>query len=344
MRTLRLNADEPACIQQAAEILRLGGIVAFPTETVYGLGANALDIAAVQKIFTAKERPTWDPLIVHIASPQMLHTVAASLPHNFDSLARTFMPGPLTLLLPRSSRIPGSVTSERDKVAVRIPRHPVALELIRQCGFPIAAPSANRFGHTSPTTAAHVLEDLDGRIDAVLDGGECEVGVESTVLDATVIPPLILRQGGITREQLNVLLGHVNVFRPQERSIDIHPKGKIVDSLAAPGMTDRHYAPKATVRLIDGNRGMLSQALNCGKGKIGLLAPTTWPAQMGLSGRIVSFDWGPWNDWAVLAHRLYNGLRWLDNQKVDVIFAPLPPEEGLGAALRDRLMKAANPK
>lgn len=344
MRTLRLNADDPACLKQAVEILRHGGLVAFPTETVYGLGANALDAVAVQKIFTAKDRPSWDPLIVHIASPQMLHTVAASLPRIFDSLARKFMPGPLTLLLPRALRIPDLVTSGRDKIAVRMPRHDVALELIRQCGFPLAAPSANRFGHTSPTAANHVLEDLDGRIDAVLDGGECEVGVESTVLDVTAVPPLILRQGGITREQLEELLGHVDVFRPKDQSAEkIHPSN-MVASQSAPGMSERHYAPQAIVLLVEGNREKLSQVLKSMKGKVGLLAPTMWPAQMGISGRFVSFDWGPWNDWHMLAHRLYNGLRWLDNQKVDVIIAPLPPEEGLGAALRDRLMKAAKPQ
>jgi len=265
------------------------------------------------------------------------------LPPIFDSLARTFMPGPLTLLLPRSPFIPDVVTSGRDKVAMRMPRHPVALELIRQCDFPIAAPSANRFGHTSPTTAAHVLEDLDGRIDAVLDGGECEVGVESTVLDVTVAPPLILRQGGITREQLENVLGHVNVFRSKGLQSDAQANDSFVNAQAAPGMADRHYAPLAIVQLVEGDREHLAQALKNVKGKVGLLAPTTWPAQMGLSGRFVSFDWGPWNDWPMLAHRFYNGLRWLDDQKVDVIIAPLPPEEGLGAALRDRLMKAAKP-
>src|SRR5258708_2132264 len=189
-------------IARAAQILREGGLVAFPTETVYGLGADATNPAAVESIFAAKDRPHSDPLIVHIADSDGLWQVAAEAPPAAQALAARFWPGPLTLVLPRAAGIPASVAAGGATVGVRVPRHPVALALLRAVGVPVAAPSANRFMHTSPTTAAHVLADLDGRIDCVLDGGPCEVGVESTVLDLTSDPPRVLRPGGVTLEAL----------------------------------------------------------------------------------------------------------------------------------------------
>src|SRR5579864_4153557 len=239
MQTLRLYANDAGAIEQAARIIRSGGLVACPTETVYGLGANALDAVAVQKIFAAKERPLWDPLIVHVSSREMLELLTMQLPAQFENLFSTFMPGPLTLVVSKRATVPDVVTAGRNTVAVRFPAHPVAQRLIAASELPVAAPSANRFQHVSPTTAEHVLADLDGRIEAVLDGGPCPIGVESTVLDLTVAVPRILRQGAVTAELLELVLGEVFV-------------ADVVSSLqeegvAAPGMMSRHYAPRVTL-------------------------------------------------------------------------------------------------
>jgi len=224
MKTLRLVVD-PAnlesseaerALEQAAQIMRAGGLVALPTETVYGLGANALDAAAVERIFKAKERPSWDPVIVHVAGADggaaMLEGLVRDVPEAARKLMKAFWPGPLTLLLPRTAAVPDAVTAGRPLVGVRMPAHPVALELIRRAGIPVAAPSANLFGHTSPTTAAHVLADLDGRIDAVLDAGPTEHGVESTVLDPCQIPMVIYRPGAVTSVQIRETAGRWRAF------------------------------------------------------------------------------------------------------------------------------------
>ncbi len=210
MKTLRLivdpahldTAEAQERLERGAQILRAGGLVALPTETVYGLGANALDAAAVEGIFRAKQRPAWDPVIVHIAGLEMLEGLVEEVPEAARRLMEAFWPGPLTLLLRRTRAVPDAVTAGRALVGVRMPRHPVALEVMRRAGVPVAAPSANLFGHTSPTTAAHVLEDLDGRIDAVLDAGATAHGVESTVLDCGQNPMVIYRPGAVTAEQI----------------------------------------------------------------------------------------------------------------------------------------------
>lgn len=327
MQTQRLAANRADSIERAAGTIRAGGLVAFPTETVYGLGGNALDAAAVEKIFAAKARPLWDPLIVHVNSREMLQSVAVKLPMKFEDLFAAFMPGPLTLVIPKNAIVPNVVTAGRDTVAVRFPAHPVALRLITASGVPIAAPSANRFQHVSPTTAEHVLADLEGRIEAVLDGGPCPIGVESTVLDLTA-EPRILRQGAVTAEQLKRLLGEVVVVEAVSR-----PQA----GLPSPGMMSRHYAPRTKVVLSEGRESALASVVQqrC-QHKVGVLLPSGWntPATS-------KFDWGSWGDWPVLAERLYAGLRWLDGEKPDVIVAPLPPEEGLGSAIRQRLLKAA---
>jgi L-threonylcarbamoyladenylate synthase len=327
LKTELLNAADPKAVVRAAEILRSGGLVAFPTETVYGLGANALDVDAVRRIFIAKDRPAWDPVIVHLASREMVAQVAAVLPANFETLANTFMPGPLTLLLRKTPQVPSEVTAGRGLVGIRIPAHPVAQSLIAAAGVPIAAPSANRFGKTSPTTAAHVLADLDGRIDAVLDAGATTLGVESTVLDLTTAPPTILRQGGVTREQLEQVIGRVQLFAPAGTE-------DFRSGLPSPGLGLRHYAPRAKVVAVEGTPAALAAAANKHQ-RPGLMLPTGWQ----ISG--VAFDWGYWGDWSTLAARLYAGLRWLDEQNVETIIAPLPADEGLGSAIRDRLQKAA---
>lgn len=327
---MRLSAKDHGSVERAASIIRAGGLVAFPTETVYGLGGNALDGIAVRRIFMAKDRPTWDPMIVHVSSLQMLKSVTTMLPAQFDNLFAAFMPGPLTLVLPKKASLTDVVTAGRRTVAVRFPAHPVAQGLIAECEFPIAAPSANRFGHLSPTTAEHVLADLDGRINAVLDGGPCEIGVESTVLDLTRTVPRILRQGGITREQLQRFLTDVAMA-------DGNTAGRQHDGLPSPGMTLRHYAPSTKLALTAGREEALADALEERlEEKVGALVPSAWKIHAS-----VRFDWGRWGDWTTLASRLYAGLRWLDEQKLDLIIAPLPPDEGLGGTIRERLLKAS---
>ena len=319
---------------QAALIIRLGGLVAFPTETVYGLGANALDRAAILRIFEAKKRPAWDPIIVHASNLGMLRNLVRVWPAKAQALAQKFMPGPLTLLLPKRDIIPSVCTAGRDKVGVRIPAHPVARALIDASQAPLAAPSANLFGGTSPTTAAHVLDDLDGRIDAVLDAGPADVGVESTVIDPTQDDPVIYRPGGITREQIEEVIGPVHVI---EHAIsDEEPS-----SLESPGLGIRHYAPKSKLILVESEDELSEVAMTIlqhGQ-KVGLMLPSDW--LRGLQSETVVFDWGKWSEPETLAQRLYAGLRWLDEQGVEMIVAPMPPAEGLGVAIRDRLMKAA---
>ncbi|MCX6021204.1 MAG: L-threonylcarbamoyladenylate synthase, partial [Chloroflexi bacterium] len=262
---------DPEAIATAAAVLRRGGTVAFPTETVYGLGANALDPEAVERVFAAKGRPSYDPLIVHLASAADLPQVVRSVPEAARLLAAAFWPGPLSLVLPRAAVVPDIVTAGRDTVAVRVPAHPVALALIRAAGVPVAAPSANRFGHTSPTTAAHVLDDLDGRIDLALDGGPAAVGVESTVLDLSGDMPTLLRPGGVTLEQLRAVIGEVATSG--NTAIDAHA------AAPAPGMLASHYAPRAELRLFAGPRIAVLEALRheiltegyVGKKSVGLL-------------------------------------------------------------------------
>ena len=340
-RRLHLPPDatgRASAIADAAAVIRAGGLVAFPTETVYGLGAHALDANAVERIFEAKGRPHWDPLIVHVSSRRMLATVAASLPDGFETLAERFLPGPLTILVPKSPAVPDVVTAGRPTVAVRVPAHEVAHALIEQAGVPIAAPSANRFGHPSPTRAEHVLADLDGRIDLVLDGGPTWVGVESTVIDISVSPALILRPGGVSREALEAVLGRVEVFRPPLVEV---PR----ESLASPGAGIRHYAPRARLRLAETPAAILpevSALLEAGL-RVGVLLPEG-PSLPAVPPDVLTHRWGPWGDWDALARELFAGLRALDAAGVDAIVCPMPDERGLGLTLRDRLTKAARPR
>jgi L-threonylcarbamoyladenylate synthase len=347
-KTRRLSAlsDSGEGLARAAAILRDGGTVAFPTETVYGLGANALDERAVAQIFAAKERPGWDPLIVHVSDRAMLDRVATisdSLGPRVESLIAAFWPGALTLLLPRTFALPDAVTSGRPLVGVRMPAHPVALELIRLVGLPIAAPSANRFGHTSPTTAAHVLNDLDGRIDAVLDGGPASVGIESTVLDVTQSPMLIYRPGVITGRMIADVTGcAVETFQASPAS------DSAVESLPSPGVGLRHYAPLARLKLVsvpklDAPHNSLHEAIerfHAMEVVVGVMLPEDWDP----SYAEAVFPWGSWVDPDLLAQRLFAGLRALDAQAVDVIVCPVPEGDGVAAAIRDRLEKAARAK
>ena len=345
VKTLHLIVD-PACLEtpdagealeRAAAILRAGGLVALPTETVYGLGANALDRAAVERIFAAKSRPAWDPIIVHIASEAMLEGLVAEVPAAARRLMEQFWPGPLTLLLPRTAAVPDAVTAGRPLVGVRVPSHPVALELIRRAQVPVAAPSANRFGHISPTTAQHVLDDLDGRIDAVVNAGPSPRGVESTVLDPSTMT--IYRPGAVTAEQIRAVAGPVEMFENAGGLREMP-----TEALPSPGVGLRHYAPRARLVLVDApldELGMrLAQiALGIQGERIGVMLPGGVDVPGGLAEcRVVA--WGAWSRPDEMAHDLYAGLRTLDQQGCTVILCPLPVAEGIGAAIRDRLKKA----
>jgi L-threonylcarbamoyladenylate synthase len=331
------TAEAIEAIGRVAAILRAGGLVALPTETVYGLGANALDAAAVARIFAAKQRPAWDPVIVHIADLSMLDGLVEEIPEAARKLMAAFWPGPLTLLLPRTAAIPDAVTAGRPLVGVRMPAHPVALEVIRQADVPVAAPSANTFGRISPTTAAHVLEDLDGRIDAVLDAGATVHGVESTVLDPCQSPMMIYRPGAITAEQIRSVAGAVEVFKSGDR-LQETPRA----AMPSPGVGVRHYAPKARLLLIEailpelGPR-LAEAALRLPGQRIGVMLPAG--VELAIQGA-ATFAWGSWVDPEQMARELYAGLRALDAERCTVILCPLPPAEGIGAAIRDRLMKA----
>ena len=352
MKTLRLVID-PAhldtagaqdTLEQAAGILRTGGLVALPTETVYGLGANALDAAAVERIFAAKQRPAWDLIIVHVADENMLDGLVEQIPDAARKLIAAFWPGPLTLLLPRTAAVPDVVTAGRPLVGVRMPAHPVALELIRRAGVPVAAPSANLFGHISPTTAEHVLADLDGRIDAVLDAGPTEHGVESTVLDPCQSPMMIYRPGAVTSVQIRYTAGDVEMYR-DSGVLEIKPRG----SRPSPGMGLRHYAPRARLVLIESEQagGELAElaarlegaVLDLPEDQVGVMLPAEVAAPAGAAAVVA---WGRWSAPEEMARELYAGLRALDGAGCTVILCPLPPADGIGAAIRDRLEKAGN--
>ena len=346
MHTLRLNIDPEnlhtpqarAALAQASAILRRGGLVALPTETVYGLGANALETAAVERIFAAKQRPSWDPIIVHIAGPvrgnPMLSRLAVNLPANARKLMEAFWPGPLTLLLPRSAAVPDAVTAGRPLVGVRMPAHAVAFACIAEAGVPVAAPSANLFSRISPTSAQHVLQDLDGRIDAVLDAGPTQHGVESTVLDPNQSPMVIYRPGAVTAEQIRAVAGDVVLFGGGEPLTNA-PR----EALPSPGVGLRHYAPRARLILLQGSTAEMQRHIARASMdvRLGVMLPQGWHTPPSA----VAFDWGNWTVPEELAQRLYAGLRELDAQGCEVILCPLPPAEGVGAALRDRLRKAA---
>ncbi len=356
MKTLRLKVDPaqleaPAAVEaldRAAAILRLGGLVALPTETVYGLGANALDPAAVERIFAAKQRPAWDPVIVHVApletSSAMLAGLVEEVPPRAQQLIDAFWPGPLTLLLPRTCAVPDAVTAGRPLVGVRMPAHPVALTLIRRAGIPVAAPSANLFGHTSPTTATHVLDDLDGRIDAILDAGPTAHGLESTVLDPSSSPMTIYRPGAITEEQIRKVAGPVGLFHGATEARNVPP-----ESLPSPGTSRRHYAPKARVILVsapaDSLGDRLAEIASHRPGEhFGVMLPAGVHAPRSRLAGCTIYPWGQWAHPETMARALYAGLRALDAAGCTAIVCPLPPGEGIAAAIRDRLRKAAQPK
>ena len=327
-------------ITLAAEILRQGGVVAFPTETVYGLGANGLEQQAVEKIFQAKGRPSDNPLILHVASWEEVGKLVSAWPREAEILARKFWPGPLTMVLPKKGHIPSAVTAGLDTVAVRIPNHPVALALIRQAGIPLAAPSANLSGKPSPTTACHVLKDLWGKIDMIIDGGSTGIGLESTVIDLTTNVPLILRPGGVTLEELEKELGKIEIDPALGKLLakDLTPR--------SPGMKYTHYSPDADVILLIGEdqtkvqKKMKEMAISEEKkGKrVGLMI--IGQVTEDFSASIVK-SMGLEGDLETIAANLYQLLREMDRQGVDLILVEGVNYEGLGLAIMNRMEKAA---
>lgn len=322
-------------VDRAVRVLRDGGLVALPTETVYGLGADAADDAAVRRVFEVKGRPADHPLIVHLASQAQLDDWAVEVPAAARDLATAFWPGPLTLLLWRAPGVSDVVTGGRPTIAVRVPAHPVALAVLRAFGGGIAAPSANRFGRVSPTDAAHVRADLGDDVDLVLDGGPCAVGVESTIVDLTGAGPVVLRSGAITTEMLSTVLG-VPVAEHDGGSAPSAPGSE--GGARAPGMLASHYAPDARVHVVPGTEvvGVLSSLLAADEGLVGLLAPTVLD---GVPDGVVELEpVGPPEEYAAL---LYARLRQADRLGLRDLVCVAPPAEGIGAAVIDRLRRAA---
>lgn len=321
-------------IEEAADILRMGGTVAFPTETVYGLGANAMSSQAVEKIFIAKGRPSDNPLIVHIADLDGIYPLINNFSERAKILAGHFWPGPLTMVLPASPDVPSIVTAGLATVAIRMPNHPLALALIREAGVPLAAPSANISGQPSPTTAAHVMKDLQGKIDAIIDGGDAEVGVESTVIDMTEQLPVILRPGSVTREMLEAVLGEVKL----DQAINANENPR------SPGMKYQHYSPNAEVYLVLEHEKKLARKLEIildinsrHELRTAFLITKTSAAFLKTEPHFL-FTFENAED---AAHNLYHALRLCDEQGIDKIYCERYAKKDIGLAVMNRLMKAS---
>ena len=328
---VEIKKDYPQ-LQEAARLLRENEAIAFPTETVYGLGANAMNDEAIAKIFEAKGRPSDNPLIVHIGARSQLGEIVREITPVAEELMKHFWPGPLTIILPKKDGISEKVTAGLDTVGVRMPDHPVALALIEAANVPVAAPSANRSGRPSPTLAHHVYEDLNGKIAGIVDGGATGVGVESTVVDCTSEVPTILRPGGITKEQLEEVIGTVSLD-PALKDEKEKPK--------APGMKYTHYAPKAPLSIVEGSRDFIQQLVDKKKEEgytVGVL--TTEEYQHVYKADVV-LSCGVRSDLTSVATKLYDVLRTFDASEVDVIFSESFPNEGIGNAIMNRLTKAA---
>lgn len=337
MKTQVLSADDES-LSLAADLLARGELVAFPTETVYGLGANALNREAVLSIFAAKGRPADNPLIVHIWNRAQLDDLCEVTPVA-RRLMDAFWPGPLTILMEKKKAVPAEVTAGLPTVAVRMPSHPVAAAMLKACNLPIAAPSANRSGKPSPTTARHVLEDMDGRIPLIIDGGSCDVGLESTVVDVCHGRPCILRPGGVTRDMLEAVVGPVEVAGSVLRPLQAGEKA------LSPGMRYKHYSPDGQVTLVEGEETEVVEAL-------GILCRHA--RENGHTACVMCFtehvpaladcqphDIGSMHHPEEVAHRLFDTLRRLDEERMDVIFSEVMPPEGMGLAVMNRLGRAA---
>lgn len=318
---MKISHPSRRIMRKATAIIRSGGIIAFPTETVYGLGADAFNPLAVARIFEAKERPLFDPLIVHISELSQMNDLALSIDRRAGRLAGRFWPGPLTLVLPKHERVPDIVTAGLDTVAIRMPDHLIALDLIKRSGTPLAAPSANRFGYLSPTRASHVLEQLGDRVDMIIDGGDSVIGVESTIIKLEEERTVILRPGGITVEELEAVIGHVEIGT----AALAHPE--------APGQLAYHYSPTASVEIAE--NGSVIDFSRADTGYLLFRPPDhDFPRDR---TEILS----PGGDLKEAAANFFSSLHRLDKLKVKVIIAEPVPERGLGRAIMDRLRKAA---
>lgn len=339
---MKVNANQPEIdkIRIAADIIKKGGIIAFPTETVYGLGADALNPEAVMKIFVAKKRPSDNPIIVHVADKRDVYKLARKVPRAAEKLMTKFWPGPLTLILKRSAIVPDITVTGLDTIAIRMPDNKVALSLIAESKVPIAAPSANLAGKPSPTTAQHVMDDLAGRIDAILDAGPTKIGVESTVINMTTSSPQILRPGGIPYETLLSALGKVRLH-----PVVVANKKIRVAQARSPGMKHRHYAPDAEVVIVEGElKAIIKKVQELAKfyikkgKKVGIMA--TDESKSAYSANVVK-SIGSRENLATVAKNLFRLLREFDEEKVDIIIAEGIPLIGLGLTIMNRLRKAA---
>ena len=345
-QVLKINPDTPSAeiIRKAAKALRSGKLVVFPTETVYGLGANALDRTAIDRIYSAKQRPAGDPVIAHIHDVGQMETLTIKTPATAYKLAESFWPGPLTLVLCRAPGVPANIATGRETIAIRMPSHPVARALLSEADIPIAAPSANTFTRPSATTAAHVLQDLDGRVDIILDGGSTTIGLESTVLDLTGERPVVLRPGGLIMEDLLSIAPDV-ILSPGYVKKDAHE--------SSPGQMLKHYSPRAEVMLFSGTiESMLqvikeksNELISSGRKIALLIADEDRPIiEQALADAVIVISLGSDADMETIGHNLFAGLRDLDEQGVDVILTRDFGREGIGAALWDRLLRAAEGK
>lgn len=339
IRKIDVNNIDREVMEEASQVLHRGGMVAFPTETVYGLGADALDEKASAKIYAAKGRPSDNPLIVHISDIEQLDKLVCEIPDNAKKLMDAFWPGPMTLIFKKSGLVPDGTTGGLDTVAVRMPNHKVALELIRTSGVAIAAPSANTSGRPSPTTAAHVADDLSGKIDMIIDGGAVGIGIESTIVDVTSEIPMVLRPGYITMEMLEKVVGKVGIDKAITGPVspDVKPK--------APGMKYKHYAPKAELTMFKGELKNVVEHINnlTDKNvklgiKTGIIACEE-TKDMYKAGEVLSI--GSRNNEDTIAHNLYGVLRKFDDMNVDVIYGETFEDNRLGQAIMNRLLKAA---
>ena len=331
--TITDPARESAAVEQAADILRRGGLLAIPTETVYGLGADGLNADAVRHIFEAKGRPQDNPLILHIPDASWLARYCKDVPETAYRLAGRFWPGPLTMILPKADCVPLVTTGGLETVGMRCPDHAVTRAIIAASGVPVAAPSANTSGRPSCTTAAHVREDMDGRIDGVVDGGPCRVGVESTIIDLTCTPPRLLRPGGLPLEELRAVLGEVAVDKAVTQQMAAGEKPR------APGMKYRHYAPKAPVTVVTGDPAASAAYIRAHlPAGAGVICFTEYKDLF--PGRSIH-DLGSAHDKAEQARRVFDALREFDHETVTEIYAQCPDTAGLGLAVSNRLKKAA---
>ena len=333
MNTVYFTEPTKENIDSAAAIIRKGGLLGIPTETVYGLGANALDADAVRRIYEAKGRPSDNPLIIHVPDASWLERYCRDIPQSAYRLADAFWPGPLTMILPRKPVVPDRTTGGLDTVGVRCPNHPVTLAIIEAADVPIAAPSGNTSGRPSPTCVADMREDMDGKIDGIFEGGASQVGVESTIIDLTCTPPRLLRPGGLPLEALQAVLGEVAIDKAVVSKLSEGEKPK------APGMKYRHYAPRSPVTVVTGSpeksAAFLRENLPAGAGVI------CFSEYVSLFPGHVVHDLGPAADKGEQARRVFDALREFDRESVTEIFAQCPDTAGLGLAVSNRLKKAA---